>query len=188
MRAAGCDLLSMIGESYLISHSAGSTYSILMSDECPELVRASINIEPGNIPFQGLYGNDTVAAVGRTRERPCGLTNTPIAYDPPVSNCSQLDTHWVGEDRPGNRSCVLQNAPARQLPNIARVPYVAVTGSASPHITYDHCTIGFLNQAGVKAEWIRLGQLGITGNGHFMFMEKNNLEIAAVVERWIRNH
>ena len=188
MRAAGCKLLNMIGESYIISHSAGATYAILMSDECPNLVKGSINIEPGNIPFQNLYGNATVAAVGRTETRPCGLTNTPIEYDPPVSNCSQLQTHWEGEDRPGNRSCVLQDAPARQLSNIARVPYVALTGSASPHITYDHCGIDYLNQAGVKKDWIRLGELGVEGNGHFMFLEKNNLEIAAVVRRWIREH
>ena len=188
MRAAGCKLLEMIGQSYIISHSAGATYAILMSDECPHLIKSSINLEPGNMPFQNLFGNATVPAVGRTSTRPCGLTNTHIKYDPPVSNCSQLKTHFVGKDRPGYRSCVMQNAPARQLPNIAKVSYVAVTASASPHITYDHCTIMYLNQAGVKTDWIRLGDLGIEGNGHFMFLEKNNLRIAAVVEQWICEH
>jgi hypothetical protein len=39
MRYAGCKLLEMIGvESFIISHSAGSTYPTLMSDQCPDLV------------------------------------------------------------------------------------------------------------------------------------------------------
>ena len=189
MRAAGCKLLSMIGgQSYIISHSAGATYATLMSDQCPELIKGSINLEPGNVPFQNLIGNSTVPAVGYSPARPCGLTTTPIHYDPPVTNCSQLQTIVVGLDTPANRSCYLQTAPARQLPNIAKVPYVALTGSASPHITYDHCTIDYLNQAGVTTDWILLGDIVIEGNGHFLYLEKNSQEIARVVEKWIREN
>jgi len=43
-----------------------------------------------------------------------------------------------------------------------------------------------LSQAGVSVEHIHLGDVGIHGNGHMMFMEMNNLEIAdQVVEKWI---
>ena len=84
--------------------------------------------------------------------------------------------------------CIRDSSPARQLRNIAKVPYVALTGAASPHITYDHCTMAYLNQAGVKTDWIKLGDIGIEGNGHCLCLEKNNLEIAAVVEQWIRNN
>ena len=42
----------------------------------------------------------------------------------------------------------------------------------------------------MEVEWIKLGDIGIHGNGHFSFLEKNNLQIAAVVESWIKeaNH
>jgi hypothetical protein len=60
-----------------------------------------------------------------------------------------------------------------------------ITGEASPHITYDHCIINYLEQAGVRPEWIKLGDVGIHGNGHFSYLEKNSLEIAALVDRWM---
>ena len=45
--------------------------------------RGSINLEPGNMPFQNLVGNSTVPAVGYSPARPCGLTSTLIYYSPP---------------------------------------------------------------------------------------------------------
>lgn len=189
MRAAGCRLLSLIGQSFLVGHSAGATYSALMSDECPEQVRATINLEPGNIPFQSLIGNATVPSVGRTRSRPWGLTNTPLTYEPPVVNVTEdLVTVEVGEDTPALRSCFLQSnaTVVRSLPQIAKVPYVMFTAANSPHITYDHCFVSYLHQAGVKdVTWVKFGELGLVGNGHFFFLEENNMELAAVVEQEI---
>lgn len=72
------------------------------------------------------------------------------------------------------------------LPNIASVPYVAITGAASPHITYDHCVIAYLQQTGGSPDWIKLGDIGITGNAHFAHLELNNLEIAEVIHEWIQ--
>lgn len=93
----------------------------------------------------------------------------------------------VGTDTPGNRSCILQSGtPIRTLPNIAKIPFVAITGEASPHITYDHCVIAYLEQTGGKPDWIKLGDIGINGNGHFAHLELNNLEIAAAVDEWIQ--
>jgi hypothetical protein len=189
MRAAGCKLLSLIGQSFLVGHSAAATYSALMSDECPEMVRATINLEPGNIPFQSLIGNSTVPSVGRTRSRPWGLTNTAITYEPPVVNVTEdLVAVEVGQDLAGLRSCFLQSngTVVRSLPQIAKVPYVMFTAANSPHITYDHCFVLYLHQAGVEdVKWVKFGDQGLVGNGHFFFLEKNNLELAAIVEEEI---
>ncbi|KAI1855110.1 hypothetical protein JX265_012298 [Neoarthrinium moseri] len=188
MRAGGCYLLGLIGESYLIAHSNGASYSALMSDECPDLVRATLNLEPGNIPFQSLIGNSTTPAVGRTTARPWGLTETPLTYDPPVTNVTtDLVTVEVGVDTPALRSCFIQSNTTgggiHTLPQIAKVPYVMFTASASPHITYDHCFISYLSQAGVTdVTWIKFGDLGLEGNGHFFFLEVNNMELVKVVE------
>ena len=186
MRSSGCELLSLIGPSFLISHSIGALHPILLSNDCPEHVAGNINLEPATIPFQSYTGNAT-SSVGRTSARPWGLTNTPITYDPAAAASSDLTKVVVGEDTVGNRSCIMQTEPARQLPEIAKVPYVALTGSASPHITYDHCVINYLRQAGVAAEWIKLGDRGIYGNGHFGYLELNSVEIANVVYEWIRS-
>lgn len=184
MRASGCALLKHIGPSFLISHSIGALFPILLSDACPELVAGNVNLEPTTIPFQSYTGNAT-SIVGRTPNRVWGLTNTRITYDPSVSSPDELSKVTVGEDTPALRSCILQATPARRLPNIAKVPYVAITAEASPHITYDHCVINYLEQAGVRTDWIKLGEIGIHGNGHFAHLELNNLDIAAVVDLWI---
>jgi pimeloyl-ACP methyl ester carboxylesterase len=186
MRTSGCQLLSMIGQSYTICHSAGCTYTAIWSDACPDLLRANINIEPGNIPFTSLIGNTTVPGVGRTPSRPCGLTYTPLQYDPPVTNCSAITTVEVGPDTPAKRSCILQTGVIHKLTQLGKVPYVMVTGEASPHGTYDHCFVEYFKQMGVaNYQWIKLADVGIKGNGHFMFLEKNNLEIAAAINRGV---
>jgi hypothetical protein len=140
MRAAGCELLGLIGRSFLVSHSIGAIHPILLSDECPRLVAGNVNLEPGNIPFQSYVGNAT-SSVGRTSARPFGLTATNLNYNPPISNYSELITVTVGEDTPSKRSCILQSTAdgntIHTLPNLAKIPYVAFTGEASPHATYE---------------------------------------------------
>ena len=153
----------MIGPSYIISHSIGALHPILLSDECPELVAGNINVEPATIPFQSYTGNAT-SAVGRTPARPWGLTSTRITYDPPANSLTDLKTVNNEIDTPALRSGVYQAEPARKLPQIAKVPYVALTGDASPHITYDQCIVNYFRQAGVKVDWIKLGDINIHGN------------------------
>lgn len=185
MRSAGCQLLSLIGPSFLVSHSIGALHPLLLSNDCPSLVAGNINLEPGNIPFQSYVGNAT-SSVGRTSARPWGMTNTYVTYEPAISSSSELTYELVGDDTPANRSCYMQTGTIHKLTEIAKVKYLALTGSASPHITYEHCVIDFLQQAGVAAEWIKLADKGITGNGHFGYLEKNSPQIAGVVHDWIQ--
>lgn len=184
MRTSGCQLLALIGQSYTVCHSNGCSYTALWSDSCPDLLRANINIEPGNIPFTSLIGNNTVPGVGRTASRPCGLTFTPLKSDPPVTNCSAITTQEVGPDTPSKRSCILQTGTIHKLTEVGKVPYVMITGEASPHITYDHCFVEYFKQMGVNNfQWIKLADIGIKGNAHFMFLEKNNMDIAKAISK-----
>ena len=59
-----------------------------------------------------------------------------------------------------------------------------VTAEASYHAPYDHCTAKWLQQAGVNNTYLRLPERGIRGNGHMMMLEKNNLEVSAVLRGW----
>lgn len=189
MRASGCELLNLIGPSFLVSHSIGAIHPILLSDECPSLVAGNVNLEPGNIPFESYVGNGT-SSVGRTSARPFGLTVTNLNYSPPISNYTDLITETVGEDTPSSRSCIQQsnstaNYTIRTLPNLGKVPYVLFTGEASPHATYDHCVVNYLQQVGVSPEWIKMADVGVTGNGHFGYLELNSAAYFKVVEKWI---
>jgi hypothetical protein len=45
--------------------------------------------------------------------------------------------------------------------------------------------VRYLEQAGIKASYIRLADIGIHGNSHVMMLEKNNREIAGVIAQWL---
>jgi hypothetical protein len=60
-----------------------------------------------------------------------------------------------------------------------------MSGEASFHAPAAHCSKLFLDQAGVEHDFIRLGEIGIHGNGHFLMHEKNNLEVAGVIADWL---
>ncbi|CAG8977968.1 hypothetical protein HYALB_00001849 [Hymenoscyphus albidus] len=188
MRAGGCELLNLIGKSFLVSHSIGAIHSILMSDECPDLVAGNVNLEPGNIPFESYVGNAT-SAVGRTTARPFGLTSTNLHYSPPITSASELVLETVGEDLPEHRSCIQQsNATGsiiHTLPNLAKIPYVSFIGEASPHASYAHCVIQYLQQVGVKPDFVRMEDRGVKGNAHFGYLELNSQTYFEVVEKWI---
>lgn len=115
-----------------------------------------------------------------------GITQTPVAYDPPISSSEESRNTTVSSDLcDGSRSdCVPQAEPARKLANIAKVPVLFVTTEAGYHAVYQHCTVEYMRQADVSVEWLNLPDFGSRGNVHFMFMDKNNLEIAEMIEAW----
>jgi hypothetical protein len=119
-------------------------------------------------------------------EKPSGLGEAPLTYDPPVTADSKLA--YVKEDnadQPEHVRCWLQSEPARKLPNVAKVPTIVITSEASYHAPYDHCTVAYLRQAGIKVAHVRLAEQGVHGNGHMMMLEKNNRAIARVMADWL---
>ena len=72
--------------------------------------------------------------------------------------------------------------------NLQGVPILIVVSEASYHAPYDHCTSKYLTQAAVKNSFVRLPEVGIRGNGHMMMLEKNNLQIAALLRGWIEKN
>ena len=84
--------------------------------------------------------------------------------------------------------CWVQGSPARQLPNLKRVPQLLVVGEASSAASTNRCVSRYLTQAGVPNTWVDLGTVGIHGNGHMMMLEKNELEIAAFMADWLQDN
>jgi pimeloyl-ACP methyl ester carboxylesterase len=117
--------------------------------------------------------------------RPWGLATIALNYAPRAASADELQFAQQDKaDAPDLSRCWMQKAPARQLPNLAKMPMLIVNGEASFHAPFEHCTVKFLEQAGVKPTWIDLGKAGIHGNGHMMMLEKNSLDVAAVIEKW----
>jgi len=86
----------------------------------------------------------------------------------------------VSQDKPdgtGLVACYAQKEPARQLPNLQKIPILVLSSEASYYAPYDQSTFKYLQQAGVKPSFIRLVDRGSKGNNHFMMMEKTTRKL-----------
>ena len=68
------------------------------------------------------------------------------------------------------------------------VPIAVVSAECSGFEPSCHLTAEYLRSCGASVDEIRLGELGIHGNGHAMMLELNNAEVAAVITDWIDKH
>jgi pimeloyl-ACP methyl ester carboxylesterase len=185
-REAGAKLLDRIGPAVLLTHSQAGVIGWSVADARPNLVKGILAIEPSGPPIRenvskgapDFFDDGPVT-------RPWGVTRGKIAYDPPAETANDLKLiRQEQADGPGLVRCFLQAEPARQLPNLKGIPILILTSEASYHAPYDHCTARYLVQAGVKNTFVRLPERGISGNAHMMMLEKNNLEIAALLRDW----
>jgi pimeloyl-ACP methyl ester carboxylesterase len=184
--AALVALVDKIGPSILLVHSQAGAFVWPVADQRPNLVKGILAVEPNgppvhNVQYTGApdwfkYGGVALAY---------GLTDVPLTYQPAVKDASELS--FVQQDKadaPDLVRCYAQTEPARQLPNLKTMPILVVSSEASYHAPYDHCTVRYLRQAGLKPSWIKLAERGIHGNSHVMMMEKNSRQIASVIIGW----
>ena len=185
-------LLDIIGPAIVIPHSQAGSFGFQLGDARPELVKAMIPLEPSGPPFENWAGPPFApgyASSGGEDARPFGLTLLPLHYDPPIGlDSSRLRRQNHSAPAPDLAPCLLQQEPARKLANLAKIPMLFLTSESSYHAVYDYCTVEYLKQAGVDVEWLHLPDVGICGNGHFVFMELNSLEIAEYIAPWIDAH
>jgi pimeloyl-ACP methyl ester carboxylesterase len=184
---AAVALLDKIGPAIVMTHSQSGAYGWPIVEARPQLVKALIQAEPSAPPVHDL---ELIGAPDYFRDgavtRPWGLGAIPLKYSPAASEPSQLSfAQQEKADGPGLAKCWLQASPARQLPDLQKTPILIVTGEASFHAPYEHCVVKFLEQAGVHPTWINLGEAGIHGNGHMMMLEKNSLQIADAIVKWL---
>ena len=188
--AAYTALLQQIGQPVLLlTHSQSGQFGWQLADAIPDLIKGLVQIEPGSTPFETWIGPPFAPGyLPKFPVTPYGLSPLPLTYNPPIGNDpSLLKRQHVPPERPDLSPCILQAEPARKLVNIAKVPQLQIVSEASFHAPWDYCSAKFLKQAGCEVDFVPLETVGIRGNGHFLFMEKNNLEIAAeVVAPWLR--
>ena len=185
-RDAFVALLDMIKSPVIIlSHSQGGPVGWLMADARPTQVKGIVTVEPAAPPIKGV---DTAkVAYNNAAGLTWGVTSNPIHYDPAVTDPSQLQvTLEAKSDIPGDVvPCYVQREPARKLVNFEKIPVAYLSAEGGYHRVFDHCLAKWLNQAGVKTQFVRLEDVGIHGNGHEMMLEKNSDEIATFIGRWI---
>ncbi len=163
-------LLDKIGPSIVMAHSAGGPSCWIYANARPGMVKGIVAVEPAGPPF----GNLT-----------WGVAASQLEFDPPVGDASELQTVEVKPTAP-NRDPYRLLARPRKLKHLTGVPIAVVTAPASYHYPYDAGTVALLRQCGCTVEHIELETLGITGNGHFMMMERNNRDVLQPILRFLQ--
>ena len=186
-RDATIALLDKIGPAILMPHSQSAAPVWLVADARPQLVKALLMVEAGTSSF---YEVKLVGAPDWFKDgelaKPFGITYSPITYAPPVKGIE--DFALVRQDKPDAPDlarCWQQKEPVHKLTNLKAIPTLQMSAEASFGAPTAHCNAAFLKQAGVPVDFIRLADIGIRGNGHFLMLEQNNLEIAAVIADWL---
>jgi len=168
---AGAELLDRIGPSIVLVHSAAGPFSWLVADARPNLVKAIVNVEG----FGNAFANGSA----------WGLTDLPVAYDPPVSDPKEFATVDV---KPPAGSPVqpykLQADPLRKLKNLQGIPIALVSADRSGR-TQGPAAAAFLKQAGCEVDELPLRDKGILGNGHMMMIENNRRQVFDAIRGWI---
>ena len=181
----GGNAIKLGEEVWVVGHSQGGLMAVLIADARANFTKGIILLEPTGPPFQ-----DTVFSSRPVRD--WGLTDIPLTYSPPVKDpLSDLIRQEV--PAPDNttipRILQAEDPAPKELINLAPKPILTVTSEAGYHALYDYCTVQYLKQAGcAKTTHMELGKIGIHGNSHMMFMEKNSDDIWKAVHGWIEEN
>jgi pimeloyl-ACP methyl ester carboxylesterase len=181
-------LLDKIGSPViLITHSQGGEFGWQVADARPKLVKAIITAEPAGPPIKNV--DIAKIAYSGPGSLTWGVTSLPLHYDPPVSDPAELQP--VLEEKsegPDVVPCYLQKEPAHKLVSLKDIPVLDVSTQASYHRVFDSCIAKWLMQAGVKTEYVKLEDVGITGNEHELMLDKNSDQIAKYFADWLEKN
>jgi pimeloyl-ACP methyl ester carboxylesterase len=181
-------LLEKIGPAIVEPHSQSGAYVWAAANARPDLFKAILAVEAGSSAFVDvrLVGPPDWYKDG-TRSKDWGITRTRMTFTPEVKDPAEISiVQQQRPDAPDLARCWLQQEPARQLLQLKGIPILILSAEASFDAPTAHCAALFLKQAGVDNDFVRLADLGIRGNGHFVMLEKNNLQVARVVADWLK--
>ena len=158
-------VLSKTGPSVLITHSQGCGIGWLVGMQSSN-VRAIVAYEPGSgFPFP-------------EGEVPSPITNNSF-FGPLTANA----------------------VPIAEFKKLTQFPiilyygdFIPTTKSDNPHADYWRAAVEManrwtktINRHGGHAKVVKLPDVGIKGNSHFPFAEKNNLDVAHVLANWLHS-
>jgi pimeloyl-ACP methyl ester carboxylesterase len=185
---AGDALLDKIGSKViLLTHSQGGGFGFNVADDRPQYIAGMVAIEPGGPQI----GTVDTAKVAYTRVNPnsWGLTPNPMKYDPPFAKPSDIKVHLEPSERPGDEvGCYMQDEPVHKLANYQGMPILSISAEGTYHRVFDVCIPKWLNQAGAKDEFVRLEDVGIKGNMHEMFLDRNSQDVIKFIDGWVNKN
>jgi pimeloyl-ACP methyl ester carboxylesterase len=199
-------LLDRIGPVILLVHSQSGAFAWPLAQRRPDLVKAIVAAEPSGPPVHQILVKSSEQRFGVEwdeawkqndedhyrdipRQKEFGLGDVPMEYAPAITPVSPLQFEQEPKAQaPDLARCWRQKQPARKLVGVGGRPIMILEGEASFYAGYNHCNVQYLEQAGVKVDFIKLADRGIRGNGHMMMLEKNSDQVAQVIADWLAEH
>ncbi len=178
--AAAGDLIGLTGPAVLLTHSQAGPFGWLIADAFPESVKGIVALEPSGPPFS--------SDLTSSRAKNFGIADLPLHYEPFAASPDGFELELLKAPSPDLSDGWVMKEPARKLPRLSGIPILLMCSESSYHSQYDHITSHVLRQAGVEHDFVRLEEIGLHGNGHMMMLERNSLDIAAWIGRWLENH
>ncbi|MGC1887852.1 MAG: hypothetical protein WA709_17450 [Stellaceae bacterium] len=188
---SGAALIDRIGPAIVLGRSQSGVYPFHYADVRPGQVKAMIDIEGAAPAFNCPYPPtcQTYNGVPSTLTPVWGATTAPITYSPAITDPSQLvRVPQSAPAGPNEATCWLQGAPVHTLPNLRGIPTMVMVSQSSFATQTEVCMHQFLEQAGVKNDFVRLEKEGLYGNGHLMNVELNSDQIAQFLIDWLGRH
>jgi len=100
----------------------------------------------------------------------------------------------TGQVPPGATGTQLELAPADYL-KLTKIPILVIHGDnldtvpgRVQRLATARAFAETLNNNGGNAKVIHLPEVGIFGNGHAMFFERNNVQIADLISQWLKEN
>jgi hypothetical protein len=82
----------------------------------------------------------------------------------------------------------MQKEPVHKLVSLEKLHILSISAEGTYHRVFDSCIPKWLNQAGVKDDFIRLEDVNIHGNMHEMFLDRNSDVVIKFIDDWLRKN
>lgn len=158
-------LLDKIGPAILMPHSMSGPYAMLAAIRSPR-VKAIYGYEPA----QYVYPKGEPRPEFRSSDGSIYRTDT---YEVPLEDFLKLTKIPI---------CIVyaDNIPTSPDPIMAR-------DVRRGQVTAAKLFVEALKRHGGDATFVSLPEIGIRGNGHFMFFDRNNLQLADLAAKWLHD-
>lgn len=158
-------LFNKIGEGILVTHSMGGTIG-WRAPFYTENIKAIVAYEPGGAPF--IFPNSDLPSESTTTFQPLVATAMGVPMEDFLKLTRMPIVIYYGD-------------------YITEKPSTAV-GTDKWRSEYEMAQkfVTTINKYGGDATIVHLPEIGITGNSHFLMAEKNNVQLANLMEQWLR--
>ncbi len=169
----------------LLTHSQGGGIGFNVADERPNLIAGMVAIEPGG-PQIGIVGYRQGGVHARQSEflgphADAHEVRSAVRQSRPISRFI-----WSRPNGPATRSAATcRTQPVHKLVGYQNMRILSISAEGTYHRVFDVCIPKWLNQAGAKDDFVRLEDVGIHGNMHEMFLDRNSDQVIKFIDGWL---